>query len=120
MPIAMPYRPSSVQSFGEAPAVPPHRLGQAGSDSLARIVVLAVKEQHGHLERAAVRRLGRELEVSPMVHIPGIRPEEPVAGERADVGVEVFVREHVRVHREIGRLAGAAEPAAVATNLRRA
>src|SRR5207244_7238029 len=59
-------------------------------------------------------------EVAPAVHVPGVRAEEAVPLERGHVLVNVARREHVRVHRHLGCLAFATEPAAVPTHVRRA
>ena len=104
--------------LGEVPAVAPHGLGQPGIDGLARVVVLAVQEQDGQAERAAVLRPRRVGQVALRVHVPGVRAEEAVAREAGRVGVELLRGHHVGIHRHVGRPAGAAEPAAVLAGLR--
>ena len=105
--------PGRHRDLGEAARVLAHGLGEAGGDGLARVVVLAVQEQDGQGELAAVHRLRGEVGVALPVHVPGIGAEESVGLERGRVLVRVLLRQHVGIHGEGRRLPRPAEPAAL-------
>jgi len=74
-----------------------------------------MQKQDGQAQRRACLR--REGGVAAVVHVPGIRTEEPVALQGRHISAAIRFRQHRRIHREIGRPAGGAEPAAVAAHV---
>ena len=103
--------------LGEVGAVMTHRLGEAGVDRLAGVVIGAVQEEDRKGELACIFRSISVGGIGSGIHVPGIGTEEPGANERGSVDRQVFFGDYRGVARNGGRLGRTAKPAVVAADL---
>jgi len=68
-------------------------------DGLAGVVTKTVQEQHRHRKAAAVRCAFGEFAAGLVVDVPGVGPEETVAGQRGHIGIEIRLGENVGIAR---------------------
>src|ERR1035438_8493924 len=104
--------------LGEIGAIAAHRLGELRGYRLARVIVVSVKEEDGHRQPAFVHCAPRVLDVTSAVHVPRNWAREAVALQGGNVHLQLLLGKDIRIPRYLGSAAGAAEPAAIASDKR--